>query len=51
LLKRFEQMSGVGLPLNFKPLITPLEMVQPWLYRWSRIGEEPKTGVPAEMQA
>jgi hypothetical protein len=51
LLKRFEQMSGVGLPLNFKPLITPLEMVQPWLYRWSRIGEEPKPGVPAEMQA
>ena len=49
LLKRFEQISGTGRPLKFTPLITTLEMVQPWRYRsWNRIGEEPKPAVVPE---
>jgi hypothetical protein len=39
LQQRLDQFQS-GQPLNFVPLITTLEMVQPWHYRsWNRIGE------------
>jgi hypothetical protein len=51
LLQRLEQFQADSL--SFSPLITTLEMVQPWCYRsWNRIGEVPKPSViPEAMQA
>ena len=52
LLRRLAQISGTK-SLNYVPLVTPLEMVQPWRYRsWNRIGEAAKTDlIPLAMQA
>jgi hypothetical protein len=44
---------SLGPDAIFKPLITPLEMVQPWAYRWNRQGEDlkQKEHVPLEYRA
>lgn len=47
LLRAFKTMET----LNFKPVITPLDMVQPWKYPWNRNGEADKPNVPEEMRA
>ncbi len=51
LLKRLKIVSAVEEP-PFVPRITPLEMVQPWLYKsWNRVGEGDKpTSIPLAMQ-
>lgn len=52
LLKQLNQLQSEQPP-KFKPLITPLEMVQPWRYNsWNRIGEREKPSIiPQAMQA
>lgn len=51
LCERMRQVTNGG-SLNFTPRITPLEMVQPWLYRsFNRFAESAKpASVPTEMQ-
>lgn len=51
LLKRIKEFSENGT-LNYTPLITPLELTQPWRFRsWNRLGEETKPDIiPVEMQ-
>ncbi len=53
LVKWWTAISGSSQPPKFVPLVTPLEMVQPWRYRsWNRIGEEFKPElVPEAMRA
>jgi hypothetical protein len=51
LLKRLNQIQN-GQPLTFAPLITPLQMVQPWHYRgYNRIGEAAKPEIIPEAMA
>jgi hypothetical protein len=52
ILDRLKQIGGAE-SLKYVPLITPLEMVQPWKYRsWNRIGEAAKPpSIPLEMRA
>jgi hypothetical protein len=52
LLSKLEQLGVIGANGKFIPLITPLEMVQPWRYRsWNRVGEGEKLSIiPLEMQ-
>ena len=51
LLKRLAQI-GNGQPLRFTPLITTLEMVQPWKYAsWNRQGEKAKPAIIPELMA
>lgn len=52
LLRRLKQLAGAVGTLRFEPRITPLEMVQPWRYRfWNRNGEEPKpSSIPESMR-
>ena len=49
LLKKMDLFVG---GLSFTPLITPLEMAQPWRYRsWNRVGEADKPeSIPIAMQ-
>src|SRR5580658_9598011 len=43
LKKGLERIKGGNGALNFKPIITTLEMVQPWKYHsWNRPEEKPK---------
>jgi hypothetical protein len=43
LLKKLSQLSGGANGPSFSPVITPLEMTQPWRYRsWNRVGEAAK---------
>jgi hypothetical protein len=49
-LTKLKAFSPETETLLFKPRITPLEMVQPWAYKWEREGEdlEQKKHIPPE---
>lgn len=49
LLQRFEELSGGGA-LKLRPLITTLEMIQPWRFQsWNWIGEKAKPSIIPEL--
>jgi hypothetical protein len=50
LVKWWATTAGSGKPPKFVPLVTTLEMVQPWCGypSWNRIGEKPKPDVMPE---
>jgi hypothetical protein len=51
LLERFEELRS-GAALKFRPLITTLEMIQPWRFQsWNRVGEQTKPlSIPEPMR-